>query len=354
MDTAEAIGAALDDGACPAPSPVPDAADARAPANDTAPPRARDPSATPTTVSDAEMDGDRNWLQQVMMSLLLVPLLGTMAGLAQRVMGPAYSSMTRTTLGRCIREAFIANIGSVRPCAGVQLELGEPIDSNYPFQLHSMLDLPWSVTTGGLLRSTDCSHYTIGEGDACLKCDSVQNDARLLDIILRAADEQLHLQHGKDIYLTHAQMTRRRAHHRARAHITQLRLLNCDGRIRRLLQKTTDANRMVRLLAENKLPRLKALMSQMVKRGHSLHYIIKTLEEAIAGRYHPKGFDKEDEQESRLIKILGGSRLLFAMNKCKGTMSTRTVLERPHPRLVTSASTVTRADVSTGQFLTSF
>ena len=29
MDTAEAIGAALDDGACPAPSPVPDAADAR-------------------------------------------------------------------------------------------------------------------------------------------------------------------------------------------------------------------------------------------------------------------------------------------------------------------------------------
>jgi hypothetical protein len=102
---------------------------------------------------------------------------------------------------------------------------------------------------------------------------------------------------------------------------------------------------MVRLLAENKLPRLKALMSQMVKRGHSLHYIIETLEEAIAGRYHPKGFDREDEQESRLIKILGGSRLLFAMNKCKGTMSTRTVLERPHPRLVTSASTVTRADV---------
>ena len=77
MDTAEAgaIGADLDDGACPAPSLVPDAAGA--PADDTSSPRARDPSSATTTASDArsasgetaadtaEMDGDRNWLQQL-------------------------------------------------------------------------------------------------------------------------------------------------------------------------------------------------------------------------------------------------------------------------------------------------
>jgi hypothetical protein len=285
----------------------------------------------------------------MMIALLLAPLLGAMAGVAQRMMGAAYSSVTRTALGRCIRESFEANICSIRPCAGVQLELREPVDHNYPSSFTQCMISRGLLqrTTGGLLRSTDCANYTMGDGDACLKCDAVQGEARLLSLLLRAADDELHLSQVKDVYLTHAQMSRRRAHHRARANIAQLRLLNCDGRIRRLLQKSSDANRMVRLLAENKFPRLKALMAQMVKRGHSLHYIIKTLEEAIAGRYHPKGFDKEDEQESRLIKILGGPRLLFAMHACKGAMARSTLQDRPHPRLVTSASTVKREDVST-------
>ena len=331
--------------------PRPPTYDAPAPAD--APADADAAADACAAVSDTTMDTTaidttaRNWLQEIMIALLLAPLLGAMAGVAQRMMGAAYSSVTRTALGRCIRESFEANICSIRPCAGVQLELREPVDYNYPFQLHSMHDLPWSITTGGLLRRTDCANYTMGDGDACLKCDAVQGEARLLSLLLRAADDELHLSQVNDVYLTHAQMSRRRAHHRARANIAQLRLLNCDGRIRRLLQKSSDANRMVRLLAENKFPRLKALMAQMVKRGHSLKYVIKTLDEAIAGRYHPKGFDKEDEQESRLIKILGGPRLLFAMHACKGAMARSTLQDRPHPRLVTSASTVKREDLST-------
>ena len=59
---------------------------------------------------------------------------------------------------------------------------------------------------------------------------------------------------------------------------------------------------MIHLLAENRLPRLKALMAQMVKRGHSLKYTIETLNAAIEGRYHPKGYDKEDREESDLVK----------------------------------------------------
>ena len=311
------------------------------PASATAPAPSQPEPSVPTTPT-----GD-NWLQHMMLTVLLAPLLGAAAAVISSAMGEAWGATTRTTFGRLFREAFYRNIQLLAPCPSMQLGLELPVDSNYPFQLHSQYDLAWTVTTGGVLRANNCRHYTLG-GDregACSSCALAHEAAELRAILDRAANETIHTTTVKDVFLTHKQLSRRRAYHKARAHKHQLQLLNHAARIKQLLSKESDTKRMIHLLAENRLPRLKALMAQMVKRGHSLKYTIETLNAAIEGRYHPKVYDKEDREESDLVKILGGPRLLHAMHVCRGMMARSTLQLLPHPRLVTSATTVGRAEV---------
>ena len=116
-------------------------------------------------------------------------------------------------------------VRSLTLCQGYPWKGKDPMVDNYPFALHgSHLTLPWIAATNGILRSTRCSNiiYDPKLGSTCLDCLSLEENGFLLDILERSDDEELHLSHTTNIYLSPFQLRLRMIHHKHRADFHRL------------------------------------------------------------------------------------------------------------------------------------
>jgi hypothetical protein len=132
---------------------------------------------------------------------------------------------------------------------------------------------------------------------------------------------------------------------RLKADSSQQRLkLWHEGAKLRAIQRARDIHqKIIELLAQNKVARVHQLFGQMVARGASAQVILRTVQSVVDGRYRPKGFDQDDHDDSMLVRIMGGPRLLFAMQQTHGLMSSALYDKR---RFISSwANRVERATV---------
>jgi hypothetical protein len=60
------------------------------------------------------------------------------------------------------------------------------------------------------------------------------------------------------------------------------------------------------------------------------------VQRVIAGKYRPKGFTQADHDEAMLVRIMGGPRLLFAMQKVHGLESASLYDKKDKRRFVSS------------------
>ena len=68
------------------------------------------------------------------------------------------------------------------------------------------------------------------------------------------------------------------------------------------------------------LNRAQQLIAQHVKNNRSVHAIVATIQKAIEGRYTPKAYEDDDYDKAVLVLRLGGSALLYALQKADGGM----------------------------------
>eukprot|EP00733_Pompholyxophrys_punicea_P000201 Pompholyxophrys_punicea_v1_NODE_36_length_4801_cov_3.930257.p4 type:complete len:150 gc:universal NODE_36_length_4801_cov_3.930257:1430-1879(+) len=76
--------------------------------------------------------------------------------------------------------------------------------------------------------------------------------------------------------------------------------------------------RIVSLLSQNEVPRLRSLLSHLLEKGWSINSILQKLGEAIDGCYHPKGYTTEDIQLGTLVLRIGGPQLVHVLHQKKG------------------------------------
>eukprot|EP00966_Prymnesium_polylepis_P019481 449179-Prymnesium_polylepis.1 len=79
-------------------------------------------------------------------------------------------------------------------------------------------------------------------------------------------------------------------------------------------------------------------MKRMMKRRASPRKILEQLKLAIEGKYAPRpDVDQTSVDKAHLVKIIGGPKLLYALQKCSGFLSESVVKrERPKKRFITS------------------
>jgi hypothetical protein len=92
------------------------------------------------------------------------------------------------------------------------------------------------------------------------------------------------------------------------------------------------------LLSENNLPRTREFFLRMQSRGASPKKIIQQLKLAIADKYTPRSKVREDDlDKAEHALILGGPRLLHALQKTEGSVCQRTIMSnRERPRFIVS------------------
>jgi hypothetical protein len=130
--------------------------------------------------------------------------------------------------------------------------------------------------------------------------------------------------------------------------VLKLKLFNQTSALNRLLSVQSTHKRLIQLLSENNVPRLRQILDQKLKAGASIAVVLRDVEKAIMGQYHPKGYTETDLDLAELALILGGPRMLYALNQECGFASKSVVLRREdRPRFITSVGNLIGNDILT-------
>lgn len=91
----------------------------------------------------------------------------------------------------------------------------------------------------------------------------------VLNMVHRSHDDQLPRSTCNTKYLTHTQMVQRSATHHERMRHLRLNVMNQKAKLSRLCKTVDDYKRLNLVLSQNNVPRFRALMANMIKRGAS-------------------------------------------------------------------------------------
>jgi hypothetical protein len=105
----------------------------------------------------------------------------------------------------------------------------------------------------------------------------------------------------------------------------KLQGLNDAQKIAHTLTRLDEYRSLVMAMSENDVPRVQHILSVALKKGSSVRQILTTLEDAIAGTYHPRGYSGDDLDLATLVYRLGGRQLMYALNHRLGLPSLRTL-----------------------------
>ncbi|KAH9944798.1 hypothetical protein B0H21DRAFT_892357 [Amylocystis lapponica] len=131
--------------------------------------------------------------------------------------------------------------------------------------------------------------------------------------------------------------------------VRSLRLegLNLARRTGTAIARLSDHHRMVMLLAEHDIPRLRALLQQAISDGASITAITNKLQQALEGAYHPRGFTGLDLDLGVLVYHIGGRSLLYALSHSLGLPALRTLRNNmSFTKLMPTVGTITSAEVA--------
>jgi hypothetical protein len=237
-------------------------------------------------------------------------------------------------------------------CQGLQLKLPEPIVMHYPDARH-VNPTKWTrPDEHGVVFAqgqSKCSVFLLVDDanmdDApysCRACLKLEAEPTMQKLLENAHDDDLHKKPVKNSCLTRHQLVLRLNMHKNNGSKLRLFVFKQGQKLSRLNRTAADHKRMIQLLAQNDVPRVRQLMARMIDRNASATVIIRQIQLAIDGVYKPRilATSPEFEQaldDAELALILGGPRMLWALQRSHGELSKTTVLEhRPHLRFVTS------------------
>ena len=207
-------------------------------------------------------------------------------------------------------------------CPGLTLNVPDPVRENYPFGIHSLHpSLPWvldfetdtvrAVGTSPCSRLILCTSESRNKGP-CDGCAELATNEYIINLQDRAWQSDLHSSRVKTSLLTEAQTRMKRAEVRETRMSHHYAILGRDRKLATLMKPLDEHKRVLVLLAENKTPRVHAIMARMQREGCGIHAVVAVLEKAAAGLYHAKVFDEEDYDLAILDLRLGGPRLVYA------------------------------------------
>ena len=261
-----------------------------------------------------------------------VPELDVIAVEDSEVVNPVDTNSTNITLA--VMEAATTatnheNFTQTPPleivkCAGVYLSCppGSNIFHCFPFQLLQKKNL---VFENGNFHHTACAARGYQIVDISLEsstpmnkiCYNLMYSSNVEKIVQNMLDTDFYKTTTQDENLSHMQMKQRLDKVRNDAKQIQLQNFNLIRKVERL-NKTLDLHqRLLVLLKEGKVHRLKQLLSVAMRNSRNISYIVGKVVDAIAGIYRPHP-DQDDKDLAFVIWQLGGPALLDICHRAIG------------------------------------
>ena len=222
---------------------------------------------------------------------------------------------------------------------------GQPFVAHYPFACHTSTT-PWTVPTlNGQVFALECAKRDRlfldpkETDDSCPPCSILRKSNLLERLLARQADPNTPAMshHAKNL-LSHSQMVQRHSVHMRRESLCRVKLWDQRRQINRLMEPIASSKQMVALLAENNVAHTREFFLRMKSRGASPKKIVEQVTLAISGKYKPRASPREDDlDKAEHALILGGPKLLYALQKTDGFLCQRTVMTmRERPRFIVS------------------
>ena len=236
--------------------------------------------------------------------------------------------------------------GTVNACAGYTIDLPAPVNAHYPFMMHTLVEVGWKEPAGGTtfaLPRADgqggCRQWVLQPVDIgvepalgpspCDMCRALATNPVLLDVLQRARDPTVAASRMNDVFLSFIQMKQRRDLHKQRASLHRVLLWKQNAKLARFARVHDSDRKLLRLLSENEIPRVRLLLARQMKHGASTAAIIKQLHKAIDAAYRPVGdYSDREQDKAELALLLGGPRLLYALQRTDGFPSRRYITSR--------------------------
>lgn len=228
--------------------------------------------------------------------------------------------------GPALSATAIVTVSRYR-CTGYKPNVPQPFALHYPFQLHALMKLPFSVS-GESLFSERCSLTVNLPGETCEACQMLPYMKAVEQIESRAhvADKHINLR-----FLTYSQLQERIEKLKTERSDLWLSSLNQARKLNRIAKSLEAHKRLVLCLSENDVPRLRQLLKVALQNGRSIHYVIDKIHEAIMGLYRARGYTEKDVDLGCLILRIGGPRLLHALRQVYGLPSVSFLYQKKIP-----------------------
>ena len=224
-----------------------------------------------------------------------------------------------------------ASNAEIVSCTGYKPNVPNPFSLNYPFQLHALMKLPFSVSEERLF-SEKCRLTVDLPGEACESCEMLPFMKAVEQIESRAhvADKHINLH-----FLTYSQLQERIEKLKTERSDLWLSSLNQAHKLNRIAKSLEAHKRLVFCLSENDVPRLRQLLKVALRNGRNIHYVIDKVHEAIMGLYrargYTRGYTEKDIDLGCLILRIGGPRLLHALRQVYGLPSVSFLYQKSIP-----------------------
>lgn len=138
------------------------------------------------------------------------------------------------------------------------------------------------------IETADISLSCHGGHTVSKSCMSLSNDPELLTIINRCNDTLVPSSHMKDCFLSVHQLRQRLKLKRDSIDKLKLNKLNLQ-RSRNQINKNLQIHQRIMIyIKENNIPNIKQLITGLLNRGRSMHYVYECIVEAVAGLYNPR------------------------------------------------------------------
>ena len=204
-------------------------------------------------------------------------------------------------------------------CSGI--EVGEDIFTHFP-----LTALPASIVVEHHgLHSFKCKEgkYLLHCGAATInpECESIKE--LIQKLISKMTDENLFKSTENHSQLSHHQLTQRIENYRGKLQQSQVAKLNAVKKYNSVSKTLNFHQRLLMLLKENNVPRLKSLIAVAVGSKRSIRYVIQQVVNAIDGIYLANPTD-DDKDLALLIQQMGGPALLDIVHRAIGLPSNST------------------------------
>ena len=212
-------------------------------------------------------------------------------------------------------------------CSGVTLAspCGSNIYESFPFPL---LQSKSFVFEQGHLHHSKVDYQIVqSTADSVIPINKACFDLKFSDSVNKIAKNMLDTEYynstANDEYLSHIQLKQRLDKIRKTATKLQLQNLNMSKKLMRLNKTLTLHERLLVLLKDGNIHRLKQLVGVAMKNKRNINYIVEKMVDAISGIYSPRP-DQDDKDLSFVIWQIGGPALLEICHRAIGLPGTST------------------------------